>query len=181
MRVPTSPYVVGHQLIQRSFSNGALLYKTTFVLDNTGRALSQTTTDASGNYDHNETFEYDASGYLVKVVRAGNYARTTTKEWAQGNLVKEISTPQFGDVRTTTNTYHTNLTCPESFTRLPIYGKKSKNLLATQENVYPFGVSTYTLQYELDVLGNVVKETSNGVDLGQSSTLTIQYTYEGCQ
>ena len=172
-----------NQVIQRSFINGSVDFKTTYVLDNAGRAVSQTSTNAAGGYLSNGTYEYDASGHLVKVVEASTFGgSTTTKEWSQDNLIKEVNTTQFGDVRTTTNTYHQILISPASFTRLPIFGKDSKSLLASNLNVYSWGgSSSYTFQYELDALGNVTKEISNGVDLGQTSTLTAQYTYQGCQ
>jgi len=171
----------GNQLIQRVFYNGQIQSKSTYELDASGRALSQITTGIDGSYDYSELFEYNASGQLTRVVRAGSYASETVKEWSGGNLVREVNTTAFGDVRTSTYTY-SNVLTPKTYDVLGIFGKGSLVLRASENNVYSFGASSsYTHDYELDVNGNVVREIIVGVSQGEAVQITIEYGFEGCE
>jgi hypothetical protein len=171
----------GKQMIMRNFTDGVLQSQSTYLLDDFGRALSQTTTDSAGIYAHNETFEYDTSGYLIKVIRSGNAASVKTKEWVDGNMIKEVTTSQSGEVRTITYTHNPNLIYPDSYIRVPVMSKHDKNLFVKLEEINSSSTSTHTYQFELDAHGNVVKQIENWVNNGESRVYSVYYTYKAYQ
>ena len=162
----------------RSFADSALQYQSTYLLDDFGRAVCQTTTDFAGVYGHDETFEYDTAGYLIKVIRSGNAASVKTQEWIHGNMVKEVTTSQSGAVRTTTYSYDPNLIYPDSYIRVPIMGKHYKNLFVKSEAIDSSGTSSTIYQFELDAHGNVVKQIGQRVTPEKPTIFTVLYTYE---
>jgi hypothetical protein len=166
------------QMVMWSFTDSAVQYQSTYLLDDFGRAVCQTTTDSAGVYDHNETFEYDTAGYLIKVIRSGNAASVKTKEWIHGNMVKEVTTSQSGEVRTITYSYDPNLVYPDSYIRVPIMGKHHKNLFVKSEAIDSSGTSSTIYQFELDSHGNVVKQIEKWVKPEKSIIFTLRYTYE---
>lgn len=166
------------QMIMRSFADSALQYQSTYLLDDFGRAVCQTTTDSAGVYGHDETFEYDTAGYLIKVIRSGNAASIKTQEWMHGNIVKEVTTSQSGEVRTTTYSYDPNLIYPDSYIRVPIMGKHHKNLCVKSEIIDSSGISSTIYQFELDAHGNVVKQIGQRVTPEKPTIFTVLYTYE---
>ncbi len=166
------------QMIMRSFADSVLQYQSTYLLDYFGRAVCQTTTDSAGVYGHDETFEYDTAGYLIKVIRSGNAASVKTKEWIHGNMVKEVTTSKSGEVCTTTYSYDPNLVYPDSYIRVPIMGKHYKNLFVKSEAIDSFGTSSTIYQFELDAHGNVIKQIEKWVKPEKSTIFTLLYTYE---